>query len=34
VFLPIGAPVPPSSGALRVAREEPSLTGGPASDRP
>jgi signal transduction histidine kinase len=24
VFLPIGAPVPPSSGALLVAREEPS----------
>jgi len=34
VFLPIGAPVPPSSGALRVAREEPALTGGRASDRP
>jgi signal transduction histidine kinase len=32
VFLPIGAPVPPSSGALLVAREEPKV--GRASDRP
>jgi signal transduction histidine kinase len=34
VFLPIGAPVPPSSGALLVAREEPKLSGGRATDRP
>jgi len=33
VFLPIGAPVPPSSGALLVARDE-KVTGGRASDRP
>ena len=32
VFLPIGAPVPPSSGALLVAREEPHA--GSASERP
>jgi signal transduction histidine kinase len=36
VFLPIGAPVPPSSGALRVARELPKLEGttGRDSERP
>ncbi len=34
VFLPIGAPVPPSSGALRVAREVPKLGGGRTSDPP
>jgi signal transduction histidine kinase len=36
VFLPIGAPIPPSSGALRVARELPKLerTTGRDSDRP
>ncbi|HEX9294943.1 MAG TPA: ATP-binding protein [Polyangiaceae bacterium] len=31
VFLPIGAPVPPSSGALLVAREEPKVPGRRAS---
>jgi signal transduction histidine kinase len=34
VFLPIGAPVPPSSGALLVAREEAKRSSGRASERP
>ena len=33
VFLPIGAPLPPSSGALLVAREEPNLALGASSER-